>query len=105
MLLTRVLAADDTGTLVLSWFNAPYVAEHLEPGKSYYFEGRIGGALTRRERSCTRPSAPRRKSPASPLVPVYPSTEGLPQRPHCQGGGGGAGRCRRPAGAGCRRNC
>ncbi len=47
--LTRVLAADDTGTLVLSWFNAPYVAEHLEPGKSYYFEGRIGGALTRRE--------------------------------------------------------
>ena len=33
--LTRVLAADDSGTLTLSWFNAPYVAEHLEIGQSY----------------------------------------------------------------------
>ena len=47
--LTRVLAADDSGTLTLSWFNAPYVAEHLEIGQSYYFEGRVGGSLTRRE--------------------------------------------------------
>ena len=75
--LTRVLAADDTGTLVLSWFNAPYVAEHLEPGKSYYFEGRIGGALTRRE--ILHPAIRTEAEVArSPLVPVYPSTEGLP---------------------------
>ena len=75
--LTRVLAADDSGTLTLSWFNAPYVAEHLEIGQSYYFEGRVGGSLTRREilHPAIRTQA---DVAAAPLVPVYPSTEGLP---------------------------
>ena len=75
--LTRVLAADDSGTLTLSWFNAPYVAEHLEIGQSYYFEGRVGGSLTRRE--ILHPAIRTRADvAAAPLVPVYPSTEGLP---------------------------
>ena len=75
--LTRVLAADDTGTLVLSWFNAAYVADHLEPGQCYYFEGRVGGALTRRE--MLHPTVRTEAEVArSPLVPVYPCTEGLP---------------------------
>ena len=96
--LTRVLAADDTGTLVLSWFNAPYVAEHLEPGKSYYFEGRIGGATD--PAGDPAPGHPHRggsrPQPAGAGVSQHRRTA---QRPHCQGGGGGAGRCRRPAGA------
>ena len=76
-MLTRVLAADDTGTLTLSWFNAPYVAEHLEIGKRYYFEGRVGGSLTRRE--ILHPSIRTEADvAAAPLVPVYPGTEGLP---------------------------
>ena len=47
--MNRVLAADDSGILALSWFNAPYAADKLEVGETYYFEGRIGGALTRRD--------------------------------------------------------
>ena len=47
--LTRVLAADDSGVLALSWFNAPYAAQNLKIGESYYFEGRVGGMMTRRE--------------------------------------------------------
>ena len=30
-MLSHVLAGDDTGMLALSWFNAPYAAEKLEP--------------------------------------------------------------------------
>ena len=45
--MNRVLAADDSGILALSWFNAPYAADKLEVGETYYFEGRIGGALWR----------------------------------------------------------
>ena len=41
--MNRVLAADDSGILALSWFNAPYAADKLEVGETYYFEGRIGG--------------------------------------------------------------
>ena len=47
--LVRVLAADDSGVLGLSWFNTPYVADKLIIGQTYYFEGRIGGTMTRRE--------------------------------------------------------
>ena len=75
--LTRVLAADDSGTLALSWFNAPYAAQNLRPGETYYFEGRVGGMLTRREmlHPLVRTEA---EVAASPLLPVYAATEGLP---------------------------
>ena len=35
--LVRVLAADDSGVLGLSWFNTPYVADKLIIGQTYYF--------------------------------------------------------------------
>ncbi|MGN0975536.1 MAG: ATP-dependent DNA helicase RecG, partial [Gemmiger sp.] len=75
--LSKVLAADDTGTLSLSWFNTPYAAENLVPGTAYYFEGRVGGTLTRREmlHPLVRTEA---QVGESPLVPVYGATEGLP---------------------------
>ncbi len=75
--LTRVLAADDSGTLALSWFNAPYAAQNLRAGESYFFEGRVGGLLTRREmlHPLVRTEA---QVADSPLLPVYGATEGLP---------------------------
>lgn len=75
-MLSHVLAADDTGVLALSWFNAPYAAQKLQPGETYYFEGRIGGTMTHREllHPLIRTEA---QVAACPLLPVYPSTEGL----------------------------
>ena len=61
--MNRVLAADDSGILALSWFNAPYAADKLEVGETYYFEGRIGGALTRRAPTVCPPAA----TPAVPM--------------------------------------
>ena len=46
--MNRVLAADDSGILSMTWFNASYAANNLVVGETYYFEGRIGGTLTRR---------------------------------------------------------
>ena len=79
--MNRVLAADDSGILALSWFNAPYAADKLQIGESYYFEGRIGGALTRREllHPLVRTEA---QVAACPFVAVYPGTEGLPASRH-----------------------
>lgn len=76
-LLNRVLAADDAGVLAISWFNAAYAADKLEIGKDYYFEGRFGGILTRREILHPRIRTEEQVA-ACPLVAVYPSTEGLP---------------------------
>ena len=57
--------------------NAAYAAEKLVVGESYYFEGRIGGNLTRREllHPLVRTEA---QVATSPFVPVYHGTEGLP---------------------------
>ena len=79
--MSRVLAADDSGILSLTWFNAAYAADNLTVGESYYFEGRIGGALTRREllHPLVRTEA---QVAACPFVAVYPGTEGLPASRH-----------------------
>ncbi len=75
--LVQAEAADDTGLLALSWFNASYAADALRVGETYYFEGRFGGSMTRREIShpTVRTQA---QVAAAPLVAVYPATEGLP---------------------------
>ena len=76
-MLSHVVASDDTGILSLSWFNAPYAAQKLEPGTEYYFEGRVGGTLTRRE--ILHPIIRTEEQVAAvPLLPVYGATEGLP---------------------------
>ncbi|WP_294714793.1 ATP-dependent DNA helicase RecG [uncultured Gemmiger sp.] len=79
--MSRVLAADDSGILSLTWFNAAYAADNLTVGENYYFEGRIGGALTRREllHPLVRTEA---QVAACPFVAVYPGTEGLPASRH-----------------------
>ena len=80
--MSRVLAADDSGILTLTWFNAAYAADNLTVGESYYFEGRIGGALTRREllHPLVRTEA---QVAACPFVAVYPGTEGAACQPPC----------------------
>ena len=80
-MMNRVLAADDSGVLALSWFNAPYAADKLTVGESYYFEGRIGGNMTHREllHPLVRTGA---QVQASPFVAVYSGTEGLSPARH-----------------------
>ena len=75
--LSRVLAADDSGVLALSWFNASYAADKLIAGQTYYFQGRVGGSMTHREllHPLVRTEA---QVAASPFVAVYRGTEGLP---------------------------
>ena len=90
--MSRVLAADDSGILSLTWFNAAYAADNLTVGESYYFEGRIGGALTRRGTAVAARLARREllhplvrteaQVAACPFVAVYPGTEGLPASRH-----------------------
>ena len=75
-MLSHVLAGDDTGMLALSWFNAPYAAEKLEPGTEYYFEGRVGGMMTRREilHPLVRTEAQVAAAPLLPRTVNVPST-------------------------------
>ena len=74
--LTRVLACDESGSLSLTWFNMPYAADKLQVGECYFFEGRVGGTMLRRDmvNPLIRTEL---QVEAAPLAPVYRATEGL----------------------------
>lgn len=75
--LQKALVRDDWSTLQITWFNNPYAAKKLVPGETYYFEGRFGGNLARRE--VINPLIRTQEQvDQTPLVAVYPATEGLP---------------------------
>ncbi|MBQ5754575.1 MAG: ATP-dependent DNA helicase RecG, partial [Oscillospiraceae bacterium] len=74
--LYRAQAADETGGLSLTWFNAPYTYDKLRLDEEYYFVGRVGGNFTRREMTAPAARTPQEVE-RQPLTAVYPQTEGL----------------------------
>ena len=74
MTLFRVKVADDSGSMVITFFNAKYAVEALKYDTEYIFYGRSGGTLTRREMAS--PSIYPADLPNT-LIPVYPLTQGL----------------------------
>ena len=84
-MLNRVLAADDSGVLTLSWFNASYAADKLIVGQTYYFEGRVGGNLTHREllHPLVRTRSPGGSQPICTGVPWHRRASGFPPGQLC----------------------
>lgn len=39
--ITEVIVVDDTGSLKLTWFNAPFIAQQLREGEEYFFVGEL----------------------------------------------------------------
>lgn len=74
MTLFRVKVADDSGSMVITFFNAKYAVEALKYDTEYIFYGRSGGTLTHREMAS--PSIYPADLPNA-LIPVYPLTQGL----------------------------
>lgn len=81
MMITEVVASDDSAQMKLTWFRQPYVAKQLKVGEYYYFSGKIkdsmfGCQMTNPtfERVSTDPVRTAR------IVPIYPTTAGLSQK-------------------------
>ena len=72
----KVTCGDDTAGLVLTYFNNPYAPKKLEPEKTYRFFGKVAGGFAQREMINPVMMAAETAS-ATPLVPVYPQTEGI----------------------------
>ncbi|MDL2225484.1 ATP-dependent DNA helicase RecG [Eubacteriales bacterium OttesenSCG-928-M02] len=75
----RVRAADDTGSIFLTWYNQPYMAQNIKAGQQFYVYGRP--EYTRGEVRITSPMLETlREGEGKRLLPVYRSTKGLTQR-------------------------
>ena len=73
-----VSCGDETGNLQLVWFNAPFLRNHLKPGRRYVFRGmarRKGKGLVLQQPSMYAPEE--YASLAGSMQPVYPMTKGL----------------------------
>ena len=78
--LAKCTIFDESGSLPVTWFNAPYVVAQLRVGQEYVFYGRVQG--WGRGRQLVSPQAekvaPDADAPGR-IVPVYPLTAGLHQ--------------------------
>lgn len=74
--MVKILAGDDTAGLSLIYFNNPYISQKLEVGTEYCFFGKVGGGFAQRE-MVNPVMLTAEAASATPLVPVYPQTEGI----------------------------
>jgi ATP-dependent DNA helicase RecG len=74
---------DDTGIVQVVWFNQPYLARHLKPGRELVVSGRL--SFYRGQRQIVNPEFElvgdeAEDGPAGKIVPVYRLTAGVTQR-------------------------
>ncbi len=74
--MVRVVAGDDTAGLSIVYFNNPYISKKLESGREYCFFGKVSGGFAQRE-MINPVMMTTEAAGATPLVPVYPQTEGI----------------------------
>jgi ATP-dependent DNA helicase RecG len=77
MTLYKFRVADDTAICEITFFNNKYVTDMLKEGKTYYFYGKVGGSLFRRE--MTSPEFENGEAQNS-MRPIYALTAGITSR-------------------------
>ncbi len=80
---SEAVLGDDTGNVRAVWFNNPYAARTLRPGARVALSGRVNvfrGQLAFESPEYEVIRDGDETTHTGRLVPVYPSTEGLPQR-------------------------
>ena len=78
--ITKLIVADETGKLTLSYFNQPYRKNNLHAGETYIFYGKVEANGFRK--TMTTPvceQAARCGSVTNCFYPVYPLTTGVTQ--------------------------
>jgi ATP-dependent DNA helicase RecG len=78
MKLVEVVISDGTGALRVTWFNQPWIADRLRPGKPIVISGKIDQYLGRLTMNNPEWEALERKQlHTNRIVPVYPLTSGV----------------------------
>ncbi|MEG2434782.1 MAG: ATP-dependent DNA helicase RecG [Ruthenibacterium sp.] len=72
----KVTAGDETASLIITYFNNPYIVQKLETDREYCFFGKIGGSFACRE-MVSPAMLTVAAATATPLVAIYPQTAGI----------------------------
>lgn len=79
MVICKAIAKDDTGSVVLTWFNQPYVKKQLKLGEEYTFYGKIKSTLGRIEVQSPVFENSNNTKNVGRIIPIYPLTAGITQ--------------------------
>ena len=80
---TQAVLGDETGNVRAIWFNNPYMARTLRPGSQVVISGRVNifrGQFVFESPEYELLRGQEELVHTARMVPIYPSTEGLPQR-------------------------
>ena len=78
--LFRAILSDETGTLVLTWFNQPYLEGRIKAGMQLVVRGKVDEYLGRLTINVPEWEVLGRGDLRPAILPVYPLTEGLTQK-------------------------
>ena len=81
MELVRFRVSDDSGSLIITYFNQSYVKDQFHTGREYLFYGKVSGVPSQKTMSnpVFEPAdGPRRA--VGRIVPIYPLTAGISQK-------------------------
>ena len=79
MTIYKAIAKDDTGSIILTWFNQPYVKKQLKTDGEYAFYGKIKNTLGRIEIQSPVFEEIGKEKNTGRIIPVYPLTNGITQ--------------------------
>ena len=79
MAIYKVIAKDETGNIILTWFNQPYIKKQLRVGGEYSFYGKVKNTLGRIEMQSPVFDAGDKAKNTGKIIPIYPLTAGITQ--------------------------
>lgn len=79
MSIFKVVAKDETGSIILTWFNQPYIKKQIKVGEEYTFYGKVKSALGRVEMQSPVFEEVSKNKNTGKIIPLYPLTSGITQ--------------------------
>ncbi len=79
MVIYKVIAKDETGSMILTWFNQPYIKKQLKMGEEYSFYGKVKNTLGRIEMQSSVFDESNKVKNTGKIIPIYPLTSGITQ--------------------------
>ena len=79
MTIYKLIVRDETGSIILTWFNQAYIKKAFIVGKEYSFYGKVIGGLGRLEVQGAIFELHGENKNTGKIIPIYPLTQGITQ--------------------------
>ncbi len=79
MAIYKAIGKDETGSIILTWFNQPYIKKQLRVGSEYSLYGKVKNTLGRIEMQSPVFDAGDKSKNTGKIIPLYPLKAGITQ--------------------------